>query len=294
MSSLLKDYISKQQANLNVALTTYLEHATIPITLKKSMLYSIQAGGKRIRPILMMASCEAFGGQAEAVMPLAIALEMVHTYSLIHDDLPAMDDDEFRRGQPTNHIKFGEATAILAGDALLTLSFQVISEAEQLTADQKTYAIARLSQTAGATGMVGGQSLDLLAEGQEISLEQLEEIHHLKTGQLLIYAMEMGAFIAGASSANIEVIKKCARASGLVFQIQDDILDINGDQAKIGKDLGSDIERDKSTYPKLLGLNGAIEQKNHYVQLAKQALLTAKINQTVLAQLIDYLSNRDN
>ncbi|WP_407268335.1 polyprenyl synthetase family protein [Radiobacillus sp. PE A8.2] len=294
MAELLSDYIAERQRSINKALTDEIETLQITSRLKESMLYSVQAGGKRLRPILMMASCESFVGSYTSVVPVAVALEMIHTYSLIHDDLPAMDDDHLRRGKPTNHRQFDEATAILAGDALLTYSFEVITKAESLTEEQKIYLITRLAQASGPKGMVGGQMLDMIAEDQEVDLSALEQIHTLKTGQLLTFAIISGAYIAGASSEQLQAIEKFSYYLGLIFQVQDDILDVTGDPELIGKPIGSDETNNKSTYPRLLGLNGAINKKQEYVNKAKQALKQAGVNQTVLESLTDYLSNRDH
>lgn len=294
MVTMLSDYIESNQLFINQAIIKTIEDMQIPTTLKNSMLYSIKAGGKRIRPILMIASAEAFDGKKEDVLPVAIALELIHTYSLIHDDLPAMDDDDLRRGQPTNHIQFDEATAILAGDALLTVAFQIITEAENLSAEQKVTIINRLSIASGSTGMVAGQILDLEAEDKTVSLVELEQIHRLKTGELLIFAVEMGAYLAGASQDHIHAIKQYGHHIGLIFQIQDDILDVEGVQAKLGKQVGSDQSNEKSTYPKLLGIEGAIKAKEDNIVLANQALIKANVSNSTLASLIDYLSKRDS
>lgn len=288
------DYIESNQTFVNEAMIKEIELSPIPKRLKSSMLYSIKAGGKRIRPILMIASAEAFGGKKEDVLPAAIALEMIHTYSLIHDDLPAMDDDSLRRGLPTNHIQYDEATAILAGDGLLTMAFQVISEADLFSAEQKVELIKRLSIASGSAGMVAGQILDLEAEEKQVNLNELEEIHRLKTGELLIYAVEMGAYLAGASDSELEAIRQYGHQIGLIFQIQDDILDVEGDQTKIGKQVGSDQDNEKSTYPKLLGIDGAKKAKENYINLANQFLTDAHVSDSTLAHLIDYLSNRDS
>lgn len=294
MVTMLSDYIESNQLFVNQAIIKTIEDMQIPTTLKNSMLYSIKAGGKRIRPILMIASAEAFDGKKEDVLPVAIALELIHTYSLIHDDLPAMDDDDLRRGQPTNHIQFDEATAILAGDALLTVAFQIITEAENLSAEQKVTIINRLSIASGSTGMVAGQILDLEAEDKTVSLVELEQIHRLKTGELLIFAVEIGAYLAGASQDHIHAIKQYGHHIGLIFQIQDDILDVEGVQAKLGKQVGSDQSNEKSTYPKLLGIEGAIKAKEDNIVLANQALIKANVSNSTLASLIDYLSKRDS
>ncbi|MRH43172.1 polyprenyl synthetase family protein [Aquibacillus halophilus] len=256
------------------------------------MLYSIEAGGKRLRPILMMASAESFGGNYQSVLPIAIALEMVHTYSLIHDDLPAMDDDNYRRGKPTNHRKFDEATAILAGDGLLTYSFELIMRQPNITDEQKVYIVKQLANASGPKGMVAGQILDMQAEKKNIELQALEKIHTLKTGQLIKFAIVSGAYIANASKEQMEALDTFSYYIGLIFQVQDDILDVTGDPTILGKPVGSDEENFKSTYPKLLGLEGAIEIKDYYVKKAKEALQTAGVTQTILEQLTDYLSDR--
>ncbi|MDL4841596.1 polyprenyl synthetase family protein [Aquibacillus rhizosphaerae] len=289
----LTEYLTERQKFVNDEITNLIKQMDAPLQLKDSMLYSMEAGGKRLRPILMMASCESYGGNYKSVMTIAVALEMIHTYSLIHDDLPAMDDDNFRRGKPTNHRKFDEATAILAGDGLLTHSFTVISEDNQLTSDQKVFLIQELANASGPTGMVAGQILDIEGEKVETSLEDLEEIHLLKTGQLIKFAIVSGAYIGGASTHQLESINDFAYYLGLIFQVQDDILDVSGDQELMGKPVGSDENNFKSTYPKLLGLEGAIEQKEKYVQKAKEALKSAGIKNSLLEELTDYLSNRD-
>ncbi|GAA4065923.1 polyprenyl synthetase family protein [Amphibacillus indicireducens] len=293
MAVQLNDYIKENQLIVNQAIIEIVERMNIPTTLKNSMLYSIKAGGKRIRPILMIASAEAFGGTRDDVLPVAVALEMIHTYSLIHDDLPAMDDDQLRRGQPTNHIQFDEATAILAGDALLTMAFQVITEAKQLSAEQKVTVINRLSIASGSSGMVAGQILDLEAEEKQIDIAQLEQIHQLKTGELLIFAVEMGAYLAGASQTERLAVKQYGHHIGLLFQIQDDILDVEGDQIKLGKQVGSDQDNEKSTYPKLLGIDGAIKVKEKNVAMAIKLLEEATIANSMLASLVNYISDRD-
>ncbi|GEM04434.1 geranyltranstransferase [Halolactibacillus miurensis] len=280
-----KDIIDQQ-------LSTLFDDVTMNTRIKAAMSYSLTVGGKRVRPVLMMLTADAFGADVEKVRPVALALECVHTYSLIHDDLPAMDNDDYRRGKLTNHKQFDEATAILAGDALLTYSFQLISDATQLSAEEKVYALKRLSEVSGPLGMVGGQMYDLSYEQTDISLDQLEEVHDLKTGQLLIYALEMGAFLSHQPMEVIEAMKKAATAIGLTFQIQDDILDIIGDETALGKKVGSDVLNDKSTYPKLLGLDGAIKEKQKFVDETKKQLDFAGVLQTPLAQFIISLSER--
>ncbi|MFD1018697.1 polyprenyl synthetase family protein [Thalassobacillus hwangdonensis] len=294
MQASLNTYLADRQQLINQFMKNYLEKQDIPERLKASILYSINAGGKRLRPILMMASCEAFGGKPEDVLHTAAGLEMVHTYSLIHDDLPAMDDDDLRRGLPTNHREFDEATAILAGDSLLTMSFQLIAEDEQLPAEKRLYLVEQLSKVSGASGMVAGQMLDMESESKSIPIDDLKRIHHLKTGRLLSFAILSGAYVAGASEERLASLEKTADLLGVLFQIQDDILDVDGDEEKIGKPVGSDETNEKSTYPKLLGMDGAVREKTEYVKEAKQSLSEADVDDTMLSALIDHLSNRDH
>lgn len=290
----LKAYLSDKQSFINEQLRMYVRDYTVPGRLQDSILYSIEAGGKRLRPILLLATAEAFGAPSEKGVTAAAALEMVHTYSLIHDDLPAMDNDDYRRGMPTNHKKFDEATAILAGDALLTMSTQLIAEDPSLEQTEKLFLIQELTKAAGPRGMVEGQMQDMLSEGKEISLEALENIHKNKTGRLLDFAICAGARLGNASEESMEQMSEMAEALGLIFQIQDDILDVTGDAEVIGKPVGSDVINDKSTYPGLLGLDGAVNQKNVYVGTAQAALKEAGVEGTVLSQLIHYLSTRDH
>nr|WP_156914150.1 farnesyl diphosphate synthase [Paucisalibacillus globulus] len=266
----------------------------IPEQLKKSMLYSLEAGGKRLRPILLLASFEAYSSNVEKAFSSALAIEMIHTYSLIHDDLPAMDDDDFRRGLPTNHKVFGEATAILAGDALLTYSFELIANDPLLTDKEKVYCLKQLSQASGPSGMVGGQILDMEAEKQTVTIEKMEKIHALKTGELLKFAVTVGAYLGKATDEQISHLQDYAYYLGLIFQVQDDILDVIGDQEKLGKAVGSDESNDKSTYPKLLGLDGAMEMKNRYTEMAINLLEKANANSSRLLELTNYVSERDH
>ena len=220
--------------------------------LGEAMRYSLEAGGKRVRPVLCLLACEAVGGSLEAALPGAVALEFVHTYSLIHDDLPAMDDDDLRRGRPTNHKVYGEGAAILAGDGLLTEAFAV------LAATGRADAVALLADVAGWRGMVGGQALDLEGEHHlDYGLDHLQTIHRLKTGALLRGSVELGGLLGGADPAQREVLRAYGEALGLAFQIQDDILDATSDAATLGKRAGKDEGRGKITYPSLLGLDGA-------------------------------------
>ncbi len=294
MQQELKDYLIFYKEIIEKEIAERLGKLDIPENLKESMLYSMQAGGKRLRPILLIASFEAYAKNVEKTISAAIALEMIHTYSLIHDDLPAMDDDDYRRGHLTNHKKFGEATAILAGDALLTNSFEQIAADPLLSPIEKVELITKLSQASGSSGMVAGQILDMEAEKRCVSLEELEEIHKLKTGELLRFSVYTGAYLAKASEEEIKHLTEFAFYLGLIFQVQDDILDIIGTEEKLGKPVGSDEGNEKSTYPKLLGLEGAINQKEIYVQKAKQALFRANAANSTLKLLVDYFSMRDH
>ncbi|MGI8316191.1 polyprenyl synthetase family protein [Halobacillus mangrovi] len=290
----LTDYLAEKRELINEQLKLYVRDYSTPGRLQDAMLYSIDAGGKRLRPILLLATAKAFGAAEEKAIAVACSLEMIHTYSLIHDDLPAMDDDDVRRGLPTNHRRFDEATAILAGDALLTLSSQIIVEDVHLKDNEKVYLVRELSKASGPRGMVEGQMMDMLSEDKKISLKDLEHIHKNKTGQLLTFSIIAGAFLGEASETSLSEMKKMGNALGLIFQIQDDILDVTGDAAVMGKPIGSDEGNNKSTYPSLLGLEGAKSQKEHYVMTAKKALTKAGVDQTVLSELIDYLSSRDH
>lgn len=290
----INEYISEQQQLIEEEIIKHLQKLRVPLQLKESMLYSFTAGGKRIRPILLLASYQAFRQDIDKVLTTAVALEMIHTYSLIHDDLPAMDDDDLRRGEPTNHKVFDEATAILAGDALLTYSFEVISNDPLLTDIEKVHLIKLLSQASGPKGMVAGQILDMESENCAVTLEKLEEIHALKTGELLTFAISAGAYLGHATEEQLSNLNEYSYYLGLIFQVQDDILDVTGDQSKLGKPVGSDIDNQKSTYPSLLGLQGAIKQKDLYVRKAKAALLKANIDESHLNLLTDYLTQRDH
>ncbi len=249
-----------------------VEQMNAPTRLKEAMRYSLEAGGKRIRPLLLFATMKALGKSLESGIPVACAIEMIHTYSLIHDDLPCMDDDDLRRGKPTNHKVFGEAMAVLAGDGLLTNSFQVISDSKDITDTKKIKLLSELAKSAGSEGMVGGQVADMEGEGKHISLAELEYIHEHKTGKMLEYSIIAGAILADADSKKIENLRKFAYHLGLAFQIRDDLLDIEGTEAEIGKRVGSDVLNEKVTYPSLLSLEGAKEKLSVHMKKAKEIL----------------------
>lgn len=229
-------------------------------SLYDAMLYSLMAGGKRVRPILLLETCRLCGGSVEAALPFACAVEMIHTYSLIHDDLPCMDDDDLRRGKPTNHKVYGEATAVLAGDALLTAAFEAMLDCGHAIPQARVLAAAAcLAKAAGSRGMVGGQILDMAGEGYTLSADEISELYALKTGALIAAATEMGCILAGGDESQRLAVLGYAKNMGLAFQIQDDILDVEGDAAAMGKDVGSDAKQEKNTYVTLKGLTACRE-----------------------------------
>jgi geranylgeranyl diphosphate synthase, type II len=253
----LDRYLKERAALVERALASAVAEQTGPdARLYESMRYSLLAGGKRLRPILALAACEAVGGALEAAMGLACAVEMIHTYSLIHDDLPCMDDDDFRRGRPTNHKVYGEALATLAGDALLTDAFKVLARSapEGVPAAVMLAAIADLAEAAGSAGMVGGQVIDLASEGKHLSLDELERLHSRKTGALFRASIIGGARLGGATPAALESLDAYARALGLAFQVVDDLLDVEATTEQMGKRTRKDEAAGKNTYPALLGL----------------------------------------
>ncbi len=252
----LHQYLKERSEQVDAALDRYLPPLdAVPQRLHEAIRYSVLAPGKRLRPILVLASAEAVGGKPETVMPTACALECIHVFSLIHDDLPCMDDDDYRRGRLTNHKVFGEAMAMLAGDALQALAFELIADNAAVVAPDRVVAvIKRIANAAGTWGMVGGQVVDIESEGKDISAETLQYIHAHKTGALLTASVLAGAILCGADAAQQQALERYGRSIGLAFQIADDILDIVGDQEKIGKPVGSDEGKDKATYPKLYGL----------------------------------------
>lgn len=234
--------------------------------IHRAMRYSVLNGGKRLRPILVLAGCEAVVGDERAAIPTACALEFIHSYSLVHDDLPALDNDDLRRGKPTTHREFGEATAILAGDALLTLAFETIAETEAISPETLLGVIRRVSQAAGIGGMILGQAMDLAAEGREIRADGLEAMHQLKTGALIEASVVCGGMLGGGTPERLKSLSVYGKKIGLAFQIADDILDIQGSQVKIGKQVGSDLRKQKSTYPRLYGLEKSKELADQAVE----------------------------
>ncbi|UKS31161.1 polyprenyl synthetase family protein [Paenibacillus sp. HWE-109] len=270
----------------------------VPSSLRESMNYSLMAGGKRLRPIMVLAAAEALGGSQAAALPVALAIEMVHTYSLVHDDLPAMDNDDYRRGKLTNHKVYGEAMAILAGDGLLTQAFYSVTRAHRehaIPAERVLAITEELADYAGARGMVGGQAADMLGEQGLTKLEELEFIHLHKTSDLIVFSLRAGAHIAGATNAQLSALTDFGNALGLAFQIQDDILDIIGDEQKLGKPVKSDEKQQKVTYPYFIGLEASEKKVKELTLQAKAALLQANLaNPERLLQLADYLMQRDH
>ncbi|HWQ89856.1 MAG TPA: farnesyl diphosphate synthase [Desulfitobacteriaceae bacterium] len=260
--------------------------------MSKSMHYSLVAGGKRIRPVLALAAAECVGGNMQEVLPAAVALELIHTYSLIHDDLPAMDNDDYRRGLLTNHKVFGEGYAILAGDGLLTYAFELLSSRMIFSAELQLRVLNEVAAAAGRLGMVGGQVLDLDGEGKDLTLGEIEEINRKKTGALLRVAARLGAILGGGREDQIEALTQYAQALGLAFQIKDDVLDIEGDSGILGKPVGSDQKNAKATYPSLMGLEKAREYLHDQTSKALEALACFGERGRFLAQLAEYMENR--
>jgi geranylgeranyl diphosphate synthase type II len=270
---------------------------TLYRNLIEAMRYSLLDGGKRIRPLLVLEFCQLCGGEVSKAMPFACALEMIHTYSLIHDDLPCMDNDDMRRGRPSNHKAFGEGLALLAGDALLTLAFETMLSPESIAlagTQPAAEAAGTLACAAGAHGMVGGQVIDLASEGQQIPLEILQLMDECKTGSLIVAAAEMGCILAGASQEKRQAARKYASAIGLAFQIVDDILDVTGTTEDLGKKAGSDADNQKSTYVTLLGLEKAQEAALELTHQAVEALDIFEEGEEKqgLAELAEYLASR--
>ena len=289
----MKELWKKRQKLVECALKDALAQTPVldPV-LRESMEYSLMAGGKRLRPVLLMAAADAVGADGTKFLPVACALEMIHTYSLIHDDLPAMDDDDYRRGKLTNHMVYGDGIAILAGDALLTLSFSVILRQKDVPAEALLRVVDEISRAAGAEGMVGGQVLDLRAEGVRITMEELRRVHMGKTGALFHAALRSGAILAGATEEQLAALTAYADHFGLAFQITDDILDVIGTVEDIGKPVGSDEKNHKSTYVTLTSLAEAQELARRTVEEATAALAVFGAEADFLRELVAYLVNR--
>lgn len=296
MAELLEAFSREYKRKIEERMKGIVSDLNTPENLRSAMNYSLDAGGKRLRPLLVLAVLRAFGKNPLIGLDTACAIEMIHTYSLIHDDLPSMDDDDLRRGKPTNHKVYGEATAILAGDGLLTLAFGVIANQEQARQNPAVALelVVELSKAAGAEGMVGGQVADMEGEMRNLSLSELEYIHVHKTGKLLSYSILAGAILAGADDWEKEHLQTYAHHLGLAFQIRDDILDIEGSESKIGKPVGSDETNHKSTYPSLLSMEGAKEKLGFHVNMANEALGNTNFQAGILAEMLELVAKRDH
>lgn len=291
----LEKYFLEKKSLIDNALQTrwVLPKDTDPESLHKSMQYSLFAPGKRIRPILVMASAETLGIPVEDVLPIAACLEMIHVFSLVHDDLPAMDDDDLRRGQPTNHKVFGEAMAILAGDALLADAFIPLTElnSDKYSPKNILKLIQEIAKATSTHGMIAGQVIDLESEGKKITLERLKKLHRHKTGALIRIAVESPAILTGASTETLAQLTAYGNAIGLAFQIADDILDIEGGE-ELGKDIGSDIAKGKSTYPSLMGIDNAKKEAQKALNTALESLAQFGDKSLVLQQIAHFIVTR--
>jgi geranylgeranyl diphosphate synthase, type II len=291
----LKAFLEAHRATVDAGLDRVLPpESAPPVTIHQAMRYSVLAPGKRLRPILVLAGAEAVGGRAETVLDTACALELIHAYSLIHDDLPAMDDDDYRRGRLTNHKVFGEAMAILAGDALLTLAFRLIATnaARVATPAIVGTVIAEVADAAGTDGMVGGQVVDIESEGKAIAPEMLDYIHLRKTAALIRAALRVGAQLAGGGAEQVEAISRAGQALGLAFQIVDDILDVEGNLAELGKSAGSDERKQKATYPSLHGLPASKQRARELVEETKRLLTPLGPAAEPIRALADFVFER--
>ncbi|MGL5797482.1 MAG: polyprenyl synthetase family protein [Cetobacterium sp.] len=293
---MLKTYLESRRKLIDSNIELYLNKLNYPSVIAEGMRYSVLNGGKRLRPILLLMVLELYEKNLELGLPVGIAIELIHSYSLVHDDLPALDNDEYRRGKLTTHKKYGEAEAILIGDALLTHSFSIVAdETKGIPAEKLIKIIAMISNYSGINGMIGGQMVDIESEKKKVSFQTLEYIHKNKTGKLLKLPVEIGAIISGSTEAEYKALEKYSESIGLAFQIKDDILDIEGDFEKIGKPIGSDLELEKTTYPSIFGLEKSKEILKTVIQEAKDSLKifeNDKIKNFIL--LADYIANRDN
>ena len=290
---MLQEEWKKKREQVEAALAEELHAGDIlDKTLAASMEYSLLAGGKRLRPILLMAAAEAVGGRGEDYLTSACAIEMIHTYSLVHDDLPAMDDDDYRRGKPTNHKVYGAGMATLAGDALLTMAFEVLLRQSGISDAVKLSVLREVSEAAGAKGMVGGQAMDLGAAGQPVNIITLRRMHMGKTGALFRAAVRTGAILAGGDAAELVSLTRYAESFGLAFQITDDILDVTGTTEDIGKPAGSDERNQKATYVTLATLPGAEKMARDAVEAAVEALAPLGDKAAFLRDLAEFLLSR--
>ena len=292
----IKTYLAEKREIVNESLKQLLANSNPDEIIHEAMAYALMAGGKRIRPILCLASAEAVNGSYQNALTVACAMELIHTYSLIHDDLPAMDDDELRRGKPTCHVAFDEATAILTGDALLTLAFEILASESGKNGDQalKSLQIIQLiAAAAGSRGMIQGQMLDMAAEGRSLTVDEIEAMHALKTGALIEASMRCGALLADADHHTMRCIKTYARNIGLAFQVADDILNVEGNPAVMGKAVGTDELHGKNTYPSILGLDASRQFAQKLVHQALQAIESFDNKAEPLRALARYMIERN-
>lgn len=290
----IKAYLNEKKRLVEAALCESISDGDIPETLRRAMLYSLKAGGKRLRPILVIAGAGAVGGVASRVMNTAVALEMIHTFSLIHDDLPSMDNDSLRRGRPTNHKVFGEAVAILAGDGLLAEAFYVLARSASGANPTVLVEVIRdIASATGGRGMTGGQVIDMESTGKKISPDDLKKLHEYKTGALIRVSVTSGARLGGASDEQIVALARYGSAIGLAFQIADDVLDIEGSEKTIGKDVGSDESKGKSTYPSAIGLEASKREAGTLVDCAISSLLNFGEEAEPLRAIAKYIVERN-
>lgn len=294
MTNNLDVFIEENVKEIEKMLTELLTQICAPKTLQSSMAYSVHAGGKKIRPLLVLATLKDLGTSSKDALKVACAVELIHTYSLIHDDLPSMDNDDFRRGKLTNHKVYGDGMAILAGDALQTLAFEILTTLENTQPTTVLKLIRLLAIASGAEGMVAGQVLDIEGEEMDLSLDQLEQIHINKTGALLSFCIEAGALLADVDSEKMANLKVYAENIGLTFQIQDDILDVTSTTEELGKNAGSDETSGKVTYPSLLGLEKAKERLSYHHNLAQDSLAFLNNKQSLLHQFADFIVDRNH
>jgi geranylgeranyl diphosphate synthase type II len=290
----LKSYLLARQKEVDRALDRFLPRASVsPATIHKAMRYSLFAGGKRLRPVLCLAAAEACGGGTSAALPLACAVECIHTYSLIHDDLPSMDNDDLRRGRATCHKVFGDGIAILAGDALLTIAFEIAAKSKSTSRYDLRHIVREIATAAGSRKLIAGQVADLEAEGRRINRAQLRYIHENKTAALLTASVRLGAMAANASAKQLAAITAFGRGLGLAFQVIDDILDVTQTSEKLGKSAGKDVAAKKATYPAVIGLEKSRAEARRLTAKAHGALKSLGKNAAVLRALADYLLQRE-
>ncbi len=291
----LAPYWSSRQKEIERALNRFLPDEKVrPSTIHKAMRYSIFAGGKRLRPILAVAAAESISGKYTNALPSACAVECIHTYSLIHDDLPCMDNDDFRRGKPTNHKVFGDGIAVLAGDGLLTLAFEITAKTVPTSRYPMENLIKELSWAGGSLALIAGQVGDIEGEGKKHSYEDLRWIHERKTGALITSSLRLGAMSANATETELKALTKFGLALGLAFQVIDDILDITQTTEQLGKSAGKDVKAQKSTYPALLGLEGAQKEADRLTRLARASLKPLGKKSQILLAIADYMLARKN